>query len=181
MPAETGRGSLVYQESILGYVGRKHFYFVLPSSALLLVAVSNLVFFWGSIPPIQVLALDAGVAAGVAWILMKYLPSWRFRRFRIYDDGFVLPGFNRGPKQQSFLPFKEVQSVEGTGWVHGDSFFREGVRIHLVADPEPGGSRYEILISAEELSRRNLLRLWDEFVSRGLATKESLETLSQAR
>ena len=174
-------GKLAYQESIFDYFGRKHFLFVVPAAALAVVVIANLAYFWGSLPPIHVLAIDAVITGGIVLIFRMQLPMLRFRRFRIYEHGFTLPGVKASRGERWFLPFDLLESVEGVAWVRKGAMYLERITISSRNDRPIGGPRRETSLSTEELSRRNIIRLWDEFVSRGLATRESLEILDRAR
>jgi len=131
------------------------------------------------------LVANVVIIGGSGLLLFEYRSIWRFQRFRIFEDGFSLPGSRAGPDGTRFVSFEQIHSVEAHVLPVKESVVLVGVAVRLkpeTSDEQTVASRpREILISSSVLGRRSILRLWEEWVKRGLADEESLRRLSSIR
>jgi len=178
-------GNVVYVEPLADYIGRKHFYIALPVAGLVLILAVEVLAFPGSVASPAMIAIQEFLVAALLAALFLYRGVWRFKRFRIYDDGLILPGSRTGPSGARFVRFDDVASVEAIAWP--DRNLNRLLYVQLKARWPKGDSSVpanvviETTIDAEAIGRKCLVRLWKEWVDRGIATEESLRLLSTLR
>ena len=176
---------VLYFEPLLGYIGRKHFPLLLATTPiLLLLAVDTWrPEGWGlSVPWV---AFHLILAALSLTLLVAERNRFRFVRFQISDDGFLLPGSKTGPAGARFVRYEHVRSVEAIAVWHRASNHLVYIRLRVVW-PRQDTTRdsqedSEVTLDVEAIGRRCLIRLWQEWVRRGIASEESLQFVAAAK
>lgn len=169
----------VYVEPLQAYLARKHFYIGLASSSLLLLLVVDVHFLTEMTWTPATYAFHAILLGVAAVLLFMERHVWRYRRFRIYEDGFVLAGHQSLRDGGRFVRFSQNVSAEAGAAVEEGSRKRLlylTIRLQPRADISPGSglSPEEVVITREELRHRNIVQLWREFVARGLGKEDAL-------
>jgi len=169
----------IYVEPIQDYLARKHFYIGLASSALLLLLTIDLLFFGEIVWSLATYAFHAVLMSVAAVLLFVERRVWRYQRFRVFEDGFVLAGYRTLLDGGRFVRFDQIASAEAVATAGGSSrrtLLYLTVRLQPVSDLgyRGGASPEEIVIASDELRHRNLVRLWREFVARGLGNEDVL-------
>jgi len=169
----------VYVEPMGDYLARKHFYIGLASSSLLLLLTIDVLLFREITWSFATYAFHAILVGVAAILLFVERHIWGYRRLKIFEDGFVLPGRRTLVGGGRFVRFDQIASVEAAATSEGrppKTLLYLTVRLQPKADAGPRGAAplEEVMITSDELRHRNLVRLWHEFVTRGLGNENAL-------
>src|SRR5437867_673017 len=154
MSAMSKHGATLYVEPVSEYFSRKYFHVVLVSLTPAWLLAADVVWFWG---PDWSIALVAHIViiGGSALLLFMDRKTWRYQRFRIFDDGFWLPGSRAGPDGLRFVPFEQISSVEADATPVKGGMLLVGIAARLRPDGRGGealrGPPSEVLISSTAL------------------------------
>ena len=183
MAISNNLGRPTYVEPVSEYFSRKYFALLLAVSPLLFVAAIDVwrPEGWGLSLPVALFHVIL-IALSLA-LLLVYKNLLRFRRFRIFDKGFILPGSREGPAGARYVEFDRVKRVEAVAWPHRGSNRLLYIAMDILWPQTEGQDTRpsEITLDAEAIGRKSLIRLWQEWVKRGIASNESLKVVSGLR
>ncbi len=178
-------GRLIYAEPWPDYLSRKHLYILLGLSSLVFLLIIDLFLLRGAGWSGAVVAFHVVLVSESILLLVAERRVWRYARFKIFVNGFLLPGRAVLPGNVRFVPFRRIVSAEATALPQEGKRTLLSVTIRLERPNTAGsGGRpgvAELTVTGDELRHRNLVRLWQEFVAKGIGDKDSLNWMFSTR
>jgi len=175
-------GGVTYVEPCWQYFDRKYFVLSLDSLALVTVVLFDAVWPWGT--NLLLFALFHFVFIGLfVALLIMHRNVMKFQRFRIFEDGFWLPGSRPLPGNRRLVRFNEVGSIEFSAMPHRSSLWLQYVTVKLKPDSDATNTSTprEIVVDGEAFGRKNLHRLVRELANRRIITEDSYQALRQTK